>query len=62
VELQPLYAWRGTHSLSLRVLLRLWNDAEWQCAEREREERELLKLARRLLEWDGRAEELPTVR
>jgi len=43
-------------------LLRLWNDAEWQCAEREREERELLKLARRLLEWDGRAEELPTVR
>ena len=35
------------------VLLRLWNDAEWQSAEREHEEREILELARRLLEWDG---------
>ena len=40
-----------------RVLLRLWNDTAWQ-----RTEREMLELARRLLEWDGRAEELPTVR
>jgi len=39
--------------------LRLWNDAELQRAEREREDREMLKYARRLLEWDGRADELP---
>lgn len=45
--------------LLVRALLRLWNDAEWQRAEREREEREMLEYARRLLEWDGRAEELP---
>ena len=41
-----------------RVLLRLWNDAEWQRSEREREEREMVEYARWLLEWDGRAEEL----
>jgi len=50
----------GTHvPLLPRVLLRLWNDAEWQRAERERHEREMLEYSRRLLRWDGRAEELP---
>ena len=39
--------------------LRLWNDAELQRAEREREERKMLELVRRSLEWDGRGEDLP---
>jgi len=53
----------GTHVPRLRrVLLRLWNDAELQRTEREREEREMLELAGRLLEWNGRAEELPYLR
>ena len=45
-----------------RLLLRLWNDAEWQRAERERHDREMLELARRLLEWDGGVDELPRPR
>jgi len=59
----PDYIHMGTHVPRLRrVLLRLWNDAELQRTEREREEREMLELAGRLLEWNGRAEELPYLR
>jgi len=43
-----------------RVLLRLWNDAEWQRAERQWLEREMLQVARRLLKWDGKSESLWT--
>lgn len=48
-----------TYSTKLvRVLERILTDHDWQQAERAKGERQLEQLALRLLDWDGKSEEL----